>query len=90
MTPAPAATVPPKIISGVDMDWLKESLTKLKWKNVIVDYLAKPPFSCLSPRISGCLLELGDKPELIAKFLKEIQDRLDMQNPPPPTDDIPF
>jgi hypothetical protein len=91
MTPAEPATVPPKTISGVDMDWLKESITKLKWKNVIVDYLAKSPFNCLSPRISGCLLELGDKPELIAKFLKEIQDRLDMQNPPPPTNDnIPF
>jgi hypothetical protein len=73
------------------MDWLQESLTKLKWKRVIVDYLAKPPFNCLSPRISGCLVELDPNPELITMFLKEVNDRLEMLDPPPPTEDnIPF
>ena len=77
MMPAPAATTPPTNISGVDMAWLNASLHELNWKGVIKDYLA-PKFHCLSPRVSGCLLEM--KPDEITEFLKEIQSRLDMLN----------
>jgi hypothetical protein len=77
MTPAPQATVPPPFIAGVDMAWLNASLHELNWKGVIKDYLAVK-FHCLSPRVSGCLLEM--KPEEITEFLKEVQNRLDMLN----------
>jgi len=90
MTPAPAATKPPEKIAGVDMPWLNASLHELNWKGVIKDYLA-PKFQCLSPRVSGCLLEM--KPEQITEFLKEIQTRLDMLkagNAPESVPDIPW
>jgi hypothetical protein len=77
MTTAPPATVMPPFITGVDMDWLNASLHELNWKGVIKDYLAVK-FHCLSPRVSGCLLEM--KPEEITEFLKEVQNRLDMLN----------
>ena len=90
MTPAPAATKPPEKIAGVDMPWLNASLHELNWKGVIKDYLA-PKFQCLSPRVSGCLLEM--KPEQVSEFLKEIQTRLDMLkagNAPESAPDIPW
>ena len=90
MTPAPAATKPPEKIAGVDVAWLNASLHELNWKGVIKDYLA-PKFQCLSPRVSGCLLEM--KPEQVSEFLKEIQTRLDMLkagNAPESAPDIPW
>lgn len=90
MTPAPAATKPPENIAGVDMPWLNASLHELNWKGVIKDYLA-PKFQCLSPRVSGCLLEM--KPEQVTEFVKEVQSRLDMLKAGQPQEtspDIPF
>ena len=90
MTPAPAATKPPENIAGVDMPWLNASLHELNWKGVIKDYLA-PKFQCLSPRVSGCLLEM--KPEQVTEFVKEVQSRLDKLKAGQPQEtspDIPF
>jgi RecT family len=89
MTPAPAATTPPTHIFGVDMAWLNESLHTLNWKGVIKDYLA-PKFQCLSPRVSGCLLEMT--PEQVTVFVKEVQNRLDILNgqSKEASPDIPF
>jgi hypothetical protein len=63
----------------VDMDWLKESLKSLHWTTVISEYL-KPKFNCLSEKVNGCLLEMT--PEQISEFVHEVQNRLDMNEPP--------
>lgn len=66
-------------VFGVDMDWLKESLKSLHWTTVISEYL-KPKFNCLSEKVNGCLLEMT--PEQISEFVHEVQNRLDMNEPP--------
>jgi len=84
---AEPATNPPEVINGVNMVWLKESLKRLNWKRVIIDYL-KPQFGCLSATVSGCLLEM--KEEQVKQFITEIKERLKGLNPEDPPDNIPF